>query len=88
MSNLPVSLGVFLPHDGVKLVVVLVAEDEADVVVVDLRVDKEGSLKVDAAEPVKADGEAWVRVHGLDNLGALHPDDRLTSVKMEIYEFI
>ena len=73
---LPVGLGVLLPHDRVELVVVLVGEDEAHVVVVNLSVDKEGSFKVYSSESVEADSEAGVRVHGLDNLRSLvvnHP---------------
>ena len=50
--GLPVRLRVLLPHHRVELVVVLVAEDEADVVVIDLRVDKESSFEVNAAKPV------------------------------------
>merc|ERR1712002_408505 len=58
--RLPVGLRVFLPHHRVELVVVLIAEDETHIVVVNLRVDKEGALEIDAAEPMKTNGQTGV----------------------------
>ena len=62
-------------HCLFNLIVYLVGEDEANVVVVDLSVNEEGALEVDAAEAVEADGEAGVGVHRLHDLGALVVDD-------------
>ena len=69
--NLPIGLRVFLPHDRVELVVVLVAEDEAHVVVVNLCVHEEGAFEVHAAKPVESHGQAGVRVHRLHNFCTL-----------------
>ena len=74
-SGLPVGLGVLLPHHRVELVVVLVGEDEAHVVVIDLGVHKESSLEVDSSKPVEAHSQPRVGVHGLNNLGSLVVND-------------
>lgn len=54
--------------------IVLIAEDEADIVVVDFRVDEESSLEVDAAERVVTDSKSRVGVLRLHNFGALVVD--------------
>merc|ERR1719184_603156 len=74
--RLPVSLSVLLPHHRVELIVVLVAEDEPDIVVINFSVNKEGSLKVDAPKPVEANRKSRIRVHCLNNFCSLvvnHP---------------
>ena len=50
---LPIRLGILLPHDRIELVVVLVAEDEPYVVIINLSVHEEGSLEVYPAKPVE-----------------------------------
>ena len=56
------------------MVVVLIGEDESHIVVVDLGVNEEGSLKVDPTEAMEAHDQAGVGVHRLDNLGTLVVD--------------
>lgn len=53
-AYLPVRLLPLFPHHDVELAIVLVTEDEASVVIVDLRVDVEGTAEVHAAESVIA----------------------------------
>ena len=76
---LPICLGVLLPHDVVELVVVLVAEDESHVVVIDLGVHEEGALEVDPAEPVEPDRQPRVRVHRLYDLSTLNAKNITTK---------
>ena len=71
VSYLPVCLCILLPHDSIELIIVLVTEDESDIIVINLCIDKESSLEVDAAKPVEAHGQTRVRVHGLYNLSSL-----------------
>ena len=51
---MPIGLGGFLPHDDVEGGRVLVAEDEARVVIVHLCVDEERPAKIHPAESVVA----------------------------------
>lgn len=51
---LPVCLQHLFPHNRVELPSVLIGEDEAHVIVVDVRVDEERALEIDAAEAVQA----------------------------------
>ncbi len=71
VSYLPVCLCILLPHDSIELIIVLVTEDESDIIVINLCIDKESSLEVDAAKPVEAHGQTRIRVHGLYNLSSL-----------------
>ena len=51
-------------------------ENESDVIVVDLGVDEEGALEIDAAEAMESDSQSGIAVHRLHNFGALvvnHP---------------
>lgn len=50
-------------------------KDESDVVVVNLRVDEEGALKVYTSEAVEANGQARIAVHSLDDLSTFVVDD-------------
>lgn len=72
---LPVSLDVFLPHDRVELVIVLITENEADVIVIDFGINEEGSFEIYATKGVIADGQARIGVLSLNNFSALIVND-------------
>ena len=64
---LPVRLSGLLPHHHVELAVGLVAENESDVVIVPVCVDKKGSFKVNTSKFVLTNGKTRVGVQGLEN---------------------
>ena len=85
--RLPVRLQDLLPHDRVELSGVLVREDEADVVVVNVCVHEERALEVDAVEAVQtcAREENLVRCYFLLNLKSLcYRINEIVSLMIEL----
>ena len=75
-SPLPICLSGLLPHHHVELAVGLVAEDESNVVVVSVCVDKKGAFKVNTSKSVSTNCHTRVGVQGLQNFRTLiqnHP---------------
>ena len=67
---MPVRLSKPLPHHNVEFAVGLEAENETDIVVISVRVDKEGAFEVNASKFVTSDGQTGVGIEGLQNFCA------------------
>ena len=61
---------------AVSLLSHLIAEDEADIVVVNLRVHEEGSLEVHPTKPMEADRQPRVARHGVKGYTFRHNKTR------------
>jgi hypothetical protein len=71
----PIVLSVSFPGDSVESFVALVAENEPDVVVINLRVDKQSSLEVNVRERVVTNRHSRIAVEQLHHLSAFVVDD-------------
>ncbi|KAH1006663.1 hypothetical protein HUJ05_007373 [Dendroctonus ponderosae] len=68
---LPIRLLILLPHHRVEFPVVLIAENNPHIVVIDFSVHKESSFVIHASQDIMSDSQAWITVHGLRNFSSL-----------------
>lgn len=55
IATLPICLSILLPHNSIELIIVLIAENESNVIVIYLCINEECSLKVNSSKPVEPD---------------------------------